>query len=642
MRLRVYFILLSNFVLIFRRTYVARNREPSCNVSSLMPSDLNAQRKTSQSQLGVTWAMPIDMTKLPILDDSKQFEEWRRYHLEILNTPRSELVKLLLDQATPLSQLRASMLLTTTDSVQSRELAALALQQATGTSFHMARAQLAILDTIDAWTGSENPKFKVEPALIVLENILQEVIGLKDRGSFTLEIIVRVHHMLADGYMLTQNFEAVRSHAAEAIVMSKAIGFGQLTAASHYQLATIAYTQGEVNNADSLFNQIIQDPSASNLLHGKATCYQALVFAALGDDDGVEENLLRICNESSHSNYWLSIAIRYQTLRFDWEFNDNKYKLKVPNTTRILVEFYQFISEAQKKNPDRYSEIQDLYSQADAILHTLIQTSLGWRQIDQRILSAFVSLRLKERSIAQYRLPSLEEIRKLPPASRLFGLCVSIEVLERNLPITSNELWQFLQETLRELTKFDTRILNQVTKKLQLMTPLALALVARLPGAPNIVSNLGNKSILNLKTRPISIFDQQGIRPTQAIQYILEAFDHETDFLGRLGGGQLESLKACLFRDYYHRQCWFQPVTSAQIAYSIMCCSEVARDSVSKRQLVRSVIDLKNRFGLVPQPHKKEFYPNLEQISMTLDLLISGDLTTHPAAKLLFGKGGRL
>jgi tetratricopeptide (TPR) repeat protein len=578
---------------------------------------------------------------MPDLTDPEAFDRWRRAWVGGTQHERSLALQELEARSTPLASLRASMLLTTVDPAQSQRLATRALCGDETILFLMAKSQLAILSALSSWKA-ENPQFSVEPAVAVLEGALAEVNNSSVRNPLVLELMVRLHGILADSYTLLQNFAKAKQHAAEVAILAPAIGLLSFSASSTYQLANVAYYQGDLQEAETLFRQAAENANSSLIISERAQRSRALALADLGDDDGVLDVLDSMVLEPDTAGFWQAQSLRFLTLRYEWPHDDSGYLRHTPHTSSALVTCFRAMIEADHYPPDQPHEIRQALAKAFEALHPLLQSSIGWRKLDQQVTAAHIAYRLGEYSIAWQRLPSLSEMVHLPIAPRLRAFFVGLEVLERQLPLTASDLFRYAAAAVDELCTLEGRIAKQLAERFLLTNPVGMALIARFPGCPDLFVAAGHAATINLRTRPISVFGQEGMRPVQAVRYILEAFHCSTDLLGRLGGGQHEALKRTLYRPFHHRQCWYRPVPALQIAYALFCLIDETPDLFVKAQLRRSVQDLNRRFGFVPKLQKMDQLAELEQIERIMNVLNDGGISAAAAAALVFRKEARL
>lgn len=178
--------------------------------------------------------------------------------------------------------------------------------------------------------------------------------------------------------------------------------------------------------------------------------------------------------------------------------------------------------------------------------------------------------------------------------------------------------------------------------RLQLLTPLALALLGRFPGLPHDVIQAGNDTIINVNARPILVYKTPGMRPVQVVRYILRAFSIDTDFLGRSGGGQSQALRQVLFQRYHQQESWYRPVTAAQVNFAMLCCRDAVQNNRTRLLLQRAIKDLRVQNGYVPKLQKLEQPEELNLIQVTLEQLEKSLITARAVSLSLFGQGGVL
>jgi tetratricopeptide (TPR) repeat protein len=580
------------------------------------------------------------LERLP-LEQPAAFESWRKHELETRGVPRQNLVAALLEIGTPIATLRASMLLTSFNPEQSRVFAETGYRQGKGSVRLMSKTQLAILNTLAAWGNTESQRLAVGPYLLVLEDILREVKQLNSTEELNLEIEVRAHSILSEGYLLVENYPQARLHAAQAQLLAPTIGLEYLVATASFQLGNISLAEGKAVDARNQSERVLADTNATKLLTHRAHINLAHTMISLGDDTEALRCLEAYQVDGGSADRFLIDHHRSMTFRFPLAQQTDD--LPTPPTaaarTKHFKEVLEKIIEAQETRPDKVQEIEEKYLAAQAIMNDVSRTSVGWGKLTQRIWSAFISLQLKDYSIAHTRSPSVSELETLPPFYRALGLCVLIEALEHLLPVAAGDLLEAARRAVTHFNAFESHVVDQVAAKLSLFTPRALALCARFSRCPDAISIAGNASIINLNHRPISVYNRAGMRPVHAARVILEQFDWDASFIPSDGGGQLNALSKALFRPYYERICWYRGVSGAHLVFVLMCLREVSTQSLEQENLLQGARDLKRRYGFVPTLQKVERIAQLEQIERTLTLMLRGEIVSTSAAKLLFGRG---
>jgi hypothetical protein len=594
----------------------------------------------NQNQTPLT--TPTMQLELPDLTDPHEFDLWRVATLRRSSEELMQAVEVLKQTDTVLGYLRAAMLLTTKDSEQSQALASRALMSNDQTIHLISKAHLANLHARKAWSGSNTPQFDAQATPLVLEEILREIKTFRERSPLSIEGELRVHLMLADAYTLNQDFSRTRINAAEAIILAQALRMESYVLVANYQLANATYYEGNAATAAVLFKRVSDDPATDLLLSERANWARIVAFEALGDDDGVELILSRIVVENETPDWANKVAVELHTLRYPWiELKDEALN-SVENFTAVITKIYLWVLKALSTSPEEANVAREHYRAAYHETQRFTQPALGWLRLELQTWAGFLLLQMGETGLALQRISSMNDFAKLPPAKRAFALCVLIEILERALPDGAESLTDTLKRAAECFADFEERILHQVIARLQLLTPVALALLGRFPGVPDAVIQASNQTIINLNARPITVYGTAGVRPIQAVKYILQTFSVDTDFLGRSGGGQLQALRQVLFRRFHHQESWYRPVTAAQVNFAMLCCRDAVQDNRTRLLLQRAIQDLRVQNGYVPKLQKLEQPDELNLIQVTLEKLEKSLITARAASLSLFGQGGVL
>jgi hypothetical protein len=574
-----------------------------------------------------------------LLQHPEMYDRWHRDQLEILKVSRGSIVETLLSHESALAILRAAMLLTSTDPQQSGLLAERALRDGTGLVRIMAKAQLAILGTLAAWKNAESQRVAATPFLAVLEGLIAETKQMQSSEPFALEIEVRIHSILADGFLLAEKPDLARRHAAEAQLLAPVVGLRYLVSTSQYQLSRIYFFEADAVEAHKQLERVLENPATTKLLAGRAQFAKAHVAFALGDDNEALRCLDAFDADTLNAQLEKTDPFRKWTLRFAPQKSKNSDLFQIPP----LAQYYDLAIErlllAQQTRPDRLQEIEQHFERAQVAMDDLLRTSHGWEKHLQRIWSAYFSLQLGDYGSAHSRLPAISELESLPIYYRIFGFNVAIETLSHLLPISAGDLADMTRRVAIHWSTLEPYIVSQVAAKLSLLTPLALSITSRWRHSVEAVSIAGNLCVINLRHRPIQVYGNDGLRPVQAARFILEQFEWDTDFLGSDGGGQQKALQQALLRRFYERDCWFRPVSAAYLAYVLLSVRETLTNAIEQQHLLQGCRDLKRRYGFTPKLQKVDQINQLEQIERVLASVMSGEITSVSAGKLLFGRG---
>jgi hypothetical protein len=579
---------------------------------------------------------------IPQLDDPRAFDEWRvnvtRASIETFNAAIAALIEL----NNPLANLRAALMQTTSNSQQARELASKALMSNDQSIHLMAKAYLAYFHFRQAWSGNETPKFSSQATPLVLENILEEIKSLRERSPLSIEAQMRTHAILADAYLVGQNFSGSKINAAESIILAEALGMTSFTLIGKYQLASTTHNEGNVSNAANLYKVIIEDRAIDPGLAGRAVRARILSLDALGDEDSIEGYLNSSLDMTTPTARAQTAAFRLSTLRFGFkDFNQDSLEA-AGNYSRLVALLNYSIMSALSVTPDEPTLILSKYR--DGYKKTIRPTEIafGWMRYELQALTCFLLLRINEVGLALQRTLTKSDLEKLPPAKKAFALCVAIEVMVKVLPDSSESLVEALIAATECFLNFEERIAKQVAARLQILTPLALALTARFPGVTDAVVNAGNNTILNFTARKIRVYDAEGLRPVQAVRFILEAFQIDTEFLGRSGGGQATALHQALYHPYHHTNYWYTPITALQVNFALLCCRDVMQDKRLQLMLNRSIKELRLSYGYLPKLQKIDQPQELTLLETILNQFEKSQITSQQAHQALLGKGERL
>ena len=560
---------------------------------------------------------------LPISDlsDPRAFEEWRQECIETHHVSRQNLADRLVAVGTALAFVRAASILAVLHDQRqaAHELAARALEAAERDVYLFAKLLCAHLTTLDGYSKNPDPTLTATSVALVLAGILEDTRKILDRSALLLEVELRTHYALAEAYILGRKYTRAKRHAAEAMLLASHLGIHFVAQGARYQLANIAYYEGDLVAAADTYQTLTSEYTSAGSLAQSSTLARALTLHWLGDDDAAiacAETLELPPGSSAHHRVE---AFRLLSLRYSHsEISD--LESNVPNTLAHTVFCYRFIHQALEISPDRSQEIQSCFRSARDGVHKLRQAD-GWRLTHQHVLEAFIALRTNELWLAHHKLPRLDLLETAPPLIRAFGFAVAAEIAARLLPDESGLLLRAVDgliATVEALTGSSRGV--QVSRRLQLLLPLATAIAARFPECPSVLSKVGLEATMNLQQRPIRVYGEPGLRPLQAAWFTLKAFDRELPF-ERLGGGQLEAMRKVLYRPYFERSCWFTPVAPAQVIHALNCCRDLTRDdgSTRARTFERAARETRRDFGLVPKLQQVEQLPSLEQLEHDLE-----------------------
>ena len=581
---------------------------------------------------------------LPPLDHPAAFEDWRR---EVMQDQTGlEPAIAALERMGDLGAVRAAMMLVSAAPDRARDFATRALGSNDIMVHLLAEAYLAVFQTHAAWTGQATPKFDTRSAPIVLERILAEAKSLRDYSPFGREVAMRVHHMLADAYMIGGAIGRVREHAAEMAHAAFTLDLPATQLAANYYLAYVAETEGQSGLAENLFRSVAEDINAG-YLGPRANRARARLLIRMGDEDGAEALLDPRDFTPGSPPFHHTIGLRSLTVRERLP-DDFAANLKfIPNNTAALIAVYSAITRALECEPADDLARSERWREAHEHLRAFDASATNdSARLESRTLSAFIQLKLGFSGQAFHQLLPTTEIADQPAGVRAFAHVTSIEVLERLLPESADALFEALQSALSDLGKLEPRVLSQVVRRLRLLVPRGLALLATFPSARNATlakhegmddfRRVAREAIMNVRARPVEVYGQQSLRPVQAAWFTLEAFELPCASVELYeGGGQRQALHQGLFLPYHRHTCWHWPVAPARLSFALLCCAQSSPDGTGLRRAARG---LRMSHGLVsPQMRDADSSGLLGRLEQTLNQLEAGRITPTRAQQSIQG-----
>ncbi len=575
--------------------------------------------RSDQYDQGIT----IGAIPMPDLESPRAFDEWRRTMLKMGST-RDDLVNALMSLQTPIAATRAAQLVLVQPE-RARAFCALGLTASNRGVYLLAKVVLLAVDIIRAYAETENPDQIVETSIMLLEGIVQDV----QRGENSYlhqEALARAHISIVDALFIRGDFKAALHHVAEAEILATALGVMTVVVSARYQRACIAFYEGNMEDAVSVYKQVIHDPHSNAVQINRSVDAMAKAFFYQGDEDSLELLFHEKNNLLDTEIVLLSAStLRNTILEFDRNNTLNGFYIEA-QIWKIIADSQEFLSDQS------YSE----YGKACKLLLPMINTSHGVIKISRKSIAAFLHLKIGNITGAKARVPTLEETENMPFGVRFFSLVVKLEVLIRDLPSTASEILLILEAAVSLLVVIPPNILRQIVLKTQLLLPLGLALISRHPNCPDAVSSVGNESVLRFKEKTITVYGSSGIRPAQAIAFILQDFGFQFD-IPMDGSGQRDGLTKALNRKYFNRTVWYRPVSAVRLAWVLLCCADVIEGDRNYRWVLRAAQELENQYGFKPKTQKLEKDENFDRIIQTMLELGRGTLTPDTAAKLLFG-----
>jgi hypothetical protein len=458
---------------------------------------------------------------------------------------------------------------------------------------------------------------------------------------------MRVHHMLADAYMIGGAMDRVRENAAEMAHAAFTLNLPGIQLAANYCLAFVAEAEGQSGLAENLFRGVAEDSNAS-YLGPRANRARARLLSRMGDEDAAEALLDPNDFTPGTPQFHHTIGLRSLTFR-ELLPSDFALHLKaIPNNTAALISVYAAIAQAMGCEPGNDLGRMERWREAHEHLRAFDASATSESlRLESRTLSAFIQLRMGFAGQAFHQLPSSADLVILPAGARAFAHVTSIEVFERLLPESAEVLLEALKSAASDLGQLETRVLGQVVRRLRLLTPRGLALLATFPSlegktrikheATDEFRRVAREAIMNVRARPVEVYGRQSLRPVQAAWFTLEAFELPCESVELYeGGGQRQALLNGLFFTYHRHTCWHWPVAPARLAFALLCCAQSGLHGTALRHAARG---LRQSHGLVsPQMRDADSSGTLGRIEQTLNQLETGRITPEHAHRALQGE----
>ncbi len=593
------------------------------------------------------WDDRLESTTIPPLDNPAAFDAWKREVMRDQN--RLELAVKALESRGDLGAMRAAMLLISAAPDRARTYATQALGGDDIRIHLLAEAHLAVLQAHAAWAGQATPKFDARSVPIVLERILAEAKSLRDHSTFGRELVMRVHHMLADAYLINGAMEQVHKHAAELSHLAFTLDLPGTRLAANYYLAQVAESDGQPVLAEDLFRSVAEDPNAG-VLGPRAKRARARMLIQMGDEDSAESLLDPDEFTPGTAQFHHTRGLRFLTLR-EAIAPDFTHGLNlIPNRTAALISVYAEIARAIGCEPGfDLSRMEHWHKALDHLRRLEESATSEHSGLEARILGAFILLQLGYAGQALHRLPPTEEWAGLPAGTRAQAHFTLIEVLNRLLPESAEALLEALEHAACDLGQVEPRILHQIARRQRLLGPQGVALLSIFPMLDGNISGkhrstdelkrLGREAIMNVRARPIEVYGRSSLRPTQAAWFTLESFDVPSTSVELYdGGGQRKALYHGLFLPFYRQVYWHWPVAPARLAFALLCCARVRSSDLAIR---RAVKELRRSHGFIsPQMRESDVSGTLERIDDILIQLEAERITPEHAHMAILGERG--
>jgi hypothetical protein len=545
------------------------------------------------------------VSEFPDFRVASAYEQWRNACLTNGAT-RAQLASRLEQTGDELALLRAAQILSVDPTQQSKafELAGRLMCSDNPVLRLFGRYLSAFLVIRGSYHNDLEAPISAHAAIHTLHEILAQLEALTKRDPLSLELEMRVHLSLSESHNVNEDFALVQLHASKLVTLAPSVGLQSFQFSGKVMLARALLYQGNSAAALSLYEELsTQDYVRQFRVHYDIDMATALLWCGdfRGAHDLLELHAIDLGNpndpsEAAKGVQALTLLSPPRNIAFD----------KLANRFSVSVKAHVKLQEALLISPLDEMRRRSFREARNLIAHS-VHNQTTWLANFERAFATLCSLRAGDHGIALQSVPKIGDELRQPFWSELFSAFVTLETALRvHTTHGKSSLYRssipFIQALLNRTSAI---VLGRALPTLQLLTPTALAFVAAIGGVDEIVIQAGLNCIVNLKTRPATVYDTPGLRPMQIVELTLEAFGAGQFGESRAGGGQLEAITACLRRAHGKVHYWFEPVLPARLVVGLL---EAANTDMTPQWLSeachRAALDLSRNFGLMPTLQK--------------------------------------
>jgi hypothetical protein len=439
------------------------------------------------------------------------------------------------------------------------------------------------------------------PALLEL---LKAVKNLPKQSTLSLELEMRIHHLISRAYTVLEAFDSAYEYASQFAMLAPAIGLKNFTVTARGMVSWCLLMLGNATAASRIDRTLFENPDLTSYKFESAV---SLAFSSFwnGDDDTLKQLLspASISKMPEIDPSWLETAVGLKALTLQEKFEEFKHE-EQPKRFLALMRSHKLLADALKISPFE-PEKKEFFRSARAAALEYSNNPRVWLTITERSFHALCSLRIGDYGLAFQNLPKAFDTKEHPLWAKYFNLST---IIEYNMSVQDPEIGSEFLEAYSELKNLmkstPELILKQVIKKLQLLLPKTLSFMGAAGGVSELITAAGQACIMNLKSRPIRVYEIEGLRPLQAAEFTESAFGIYSMPLGRLGGGQLEALTKCLYRSYGENFFWHEPVSPARLTTALLQAAQAAskeRKGDLEKSFFMAAMSTVQNFGIVPQ-----------------------------------------
>jgi hypothetical protein len=578
---------------------------------------------------------------LPNLEVFNEWEAWRIHCLGQLKLSRLALGQMALATGTELGVLRASTVLAVEEGsrAESGRLAMLLMRSTDPLMRLWGKFQLAYMKMLAGYTAGNDPELSGLGVVAVLQGILEDLNGLTDTRLLSFELQLRLSNALADAFILADRYSEARKHAAECLLLAEQLGVDQLVNHAKYQLARIEYWEGSVTETINVlsFMKSAKSNFANSVVHLTSLGLYADALHFLGNTDEALRNIdyLRdYLGDWSGQVRAAAFGIQVFSLRNTAYFTENNLIEYAANDAKPLISFWLQCATFFSLHPNKKTRRTEIAHAMRLDLRSVQSQFQSWSFIYVNILAAYASMLAGDLGIAQRSLPSMEKITQSPPWVRCLGFAVTLEVYARTfLPGSGKQMLDAMQNLLASLLDLDNNIEHQVAEFLALLTPLSTSMLSLSPDCPPATRHFGSQAILNMETRPVSVYGSAKLSPVQASDMLLSWLGYSASQKSNLSKKNLDDFESTFLLPFYDHCFWREAVPAAILAYLYVSIAHESRSREFYIDLAKNAI---KKYGTIPLLKDEMAQRELGKIYDVIDMLISQRIDLDAARKLLF------
>jgi hypothetical protein len=544
-------------------------------------------------------------TVMPDFAMPAQYERWRETFLEA-GYSRHELAQALEATGDRFALLRAAQILSTDPALRSEahRLAGQLMQSSDLVLRWFGRYLSVFLVVRGSYSDDLEAPILAHAAIHTLHDLLVQLEPYP-HNPVSLELEMRIHFSLAESYSISEEFDAMRLHASKLVTLTPSVGLKTFAFSGKVLLARALLYQGDSVAALGLFQQLYRaEEHAAFVRQSEVDLATALFWS--GDFVGASVLLEHHAKEVGGPTTELSeIAhgLRTMTLRHaprDIDFS------KLPNPFSMMVQAHVALRDALQHSPVDEAR-SALFRQARNKIAYIAHNKETWFANFERAFATLCSLRAGDYGVAMRSLPNPARLSSQPLWVDLFTLFVTLETALR-VPFAGGKRGFYQHSVaaiLRCLGGVQPLALERLTPTLQLLTPYALAFVAAIGGVDEVVVAAGTVCVVNLHTRPATVYDSVGLRPIQIAEMTIESFGMNLIGSARAGGGQAEGLRSCLYKPFGDVMYWFDAVMPSRLVVGLLEAAQTDTLPDWLREACRrGAFAVGRSFGLMPALQK--------------------------------------